>query len=212
MCHLVSIVHHSDVSCTFVCDFLLRSWTSLCSRDSLSASRIRQMHLGEVGSRTSLLSLLPLHGSIDSIDIVFASCWDILMWIMNPMGSLQGGLHRSLAFTHLYTSVCRPFLGKGNGMKMFLLCCIPMLLMFPKHRHLKLRILCESEGLLNVTYAFPVLPSASVTHLDAHLGDWVVAPWKQTLFVALETSKNRNWFHADKLLPSWVFDVIQMSL
>ena len=31
-----------------------------------------------------------------------------------------------------------------------------------------------TDGLLNVTYAFPVLPSASVTHLDAHLGDWVV--------------------------------------
>ena len=32
------------------------------------------------------------------------------------------------------------------------------------------------EELLDVTYAFPVLPSASVTHLDAQIGERVIVP------------------------------------
>ena len=103
----------------------------------------------------------------------------------------------SLAFTHLYNSLrigMEAILGQGEWQKMFFCFAgFPCCWSFQNTYTSSWEILCESEGLLNVTYAFPVLPSASVTHLDAHLGDWVVAPWKQTLFVALETSKSRNW-------------------
>lgn len=119
---------------------------------------------------------------------LFLCHFEYELWILRA-GRLQGGLHSSLAFTHLCSS-----LHIGNGRRFFCFAGFPCCWSFQNTYTSSWEILCESEGLLNVTYAFPVLPSASVTHLDAHLGDWVVAPWKQTLFVALETSKSRNWF------------------